>query len=48
MNPTNDRIEALRKAIAEKGFDAIILPSNDPHQSEYVSDYWKIRASGNI
>lgn len=44
MNPTNDRIEALRKAISEKGFDAIILPSNDPHQSEYVSDYWKIRA----
>ncbi|MCH2230590.1 MAG: aminopeptidase P family protein [Crocinitomicaceae bacterium] len=24
--------------------DAIIIPSNDPHQSEYVSDNWKARA----
>ncbi len=24
--------------------DAFIIPSADPHQSEYVSDYWKLRA----
>jgi Xaa-Pro aminopeptidase len=44
MNPTNERIQALRGAMKANGFDAVILPSNDPHQSEYVSDYWKIRA----
>lgn len=44
MNIIDERIHALREAMQTKGFDAIILPSNDPHQSEYVSDYWKIRA----
>jgi len=26
------------------GLDAYIIPSNDPHQSEYVANYWKLRA----
>lgn len=26
-----------------KGVDAVIIPGTDPHQSEYVSDYWKFR-----
>lgn len=43
MKSTNDKIEALRNAMQFAGLDAVILPSNDPHQSEYVSDYWKIR-----
>ncbi|MCL4109448.1 UNVERIFIED_CONTAM: hypothetical protein GTU68_037713 [Idotea baltica] len=25
------------------GFQAFIIPSTDPHQSEYVADYWKVR-----
>lgn len=39
----NQRIEALRKNMQAKGLDAVILPSNDPHQSEYVCDHWKVR-----
>lgn len=39
----NQRISALRAKMSEKGLAAVVLPSNDPHQSEYVADYWKIR-----
>lgn len=38
-----ERIKALRAAMAVEGIDAIIIPANDPHQSEYVADYWKNR-----
>ena len=43
-NSINNRLKELRSAISQHGCDAIIIPSNDPHQSEYVSDYWKARA----
>lgn len=43
MNSINERIQGLRASLKAQSIDAIILPSNDPHQSEYVSDYWKIR-----
>lgn len=39
----NERIQALRSAMKVHGIDAYILPSSDPHQSEYVSDHWKSR-----
>ncbi len=38
-----DRIAALRQAMQQKGLDAYIIPSHDPHQSEYVADRWKSR-----
>lgn len=38
------RIEALRGLMKEKGIDAYIIPSTDPHQSEYVAEHWKSRA----
>ena len=37
------RIEALRALMAEKGLAAFVIPSSDPHQSEYVAPYWEIR-----
>ena len=40
---TNAKIAALRQAMTEKGIHAYIIPSNDPHQSEYVADHWKSR-----
>ena len=40
----NQRLQQLRANMKKSGFDAVILPSNDPHQSEYVCDHWKIRA----
>lgn len=39
----NDRIAALRKTMNEKNLSAYIIPSEDPHQSEYVAEHWKSR-----
>ncbi len=39
-----ERIENFRKLMNERGVDAWIVPSSDPHQSEYVADRWKGRA----
>ncbi len=35
-------IAALRRLMAQKGLDAYIIPATDPHQSEYVPDYWRV------
>jgi len=43
INMINARITSLRKYLTEQGAHAIIIPSNDPHQSEYPPEYWKIR-----
>jgi Xaa-Pro aminopeptidase len=37
------RITALRQAMQSHRIDACIIPSNDPHQSEYVAGHWKAR-----
>lgn len=39
----NNNLEALRDFMRSKGVEAVIIPGTDPHQSEYVSDYWKFR-----
>ena len=39
----NTHLEQLRELMRAKGVDAVIIPGTDPHQSEYVSDYWKFR-----
>lgn len=41
---TRDKLKALRELMQQKGIDAWIVPSGDPHQSEYVADHWKARA----
>ena len=38
-----ENIEKLRQCVRKKNIDAFIVPSNDPHFSEYVADYWKCR-----
>lgn len=44
MNPIiNERIAALRAYIASKGIQAFIIPSTDPHLSEYVASHWQSR-----
>lgn len=43
MTTVKERLSHLRKAMADAHIDALILPANDPHQSEYVADYWKAR-----
>ncbi len=37
------RLGRLRQAMQEEGLDAYLIPSNDPHQSEYVAEHWKAR-----
>ena len=37
------RIDALRKIMAEEGVQAFIVPSTDPHMSEYVAPHWQAR-----
>ena len=36
-------LEQLRDFLRSKGYTACIIPQNDPHMSEYVADYYKIR-----
>ncbi len=43
-NNVNERLAALRREMAESHLDAYIIPSQDPHQSEYVAGHWKARA----
>jgi len=37
------RISLLGKKLFDLNIHAIIIPSSDPHQSEYLADHWKIR-----
>lgn len=39
----SERITALREMMAEQKIDAYIIPSSDPHLSEYPADCWKAR-----
>ena len=39
----HDRIESLRQALTQQDLTAIIVPSADPHLSEYLPEYWQAR-----
>ena len=39
----SSRLSALRQHMKSQGIDVFIIPSGDPHQSEYVADHWKAR-----
>jgi len=39
----NEKIQLLRKHMEKSGLDAYIIPSSDPHLSEYVAEHWKAR-----
>lgn len=38
-----EKIEALRKKMVQYGVDAVILPTSDPHMSEYIPAHWESR-----
>ena len=38
-----NRITDLRQAMQTHGIDALIVPSADPHLSEYLPEYWQAR-----
>lgn len=37
------KLNLLRKEMLDRGIDAYIIPSSDPHQSEYVAEHWLSR-----
>ena len=39
-----ERIAALREAMKQHKIDAYIIPTSDPHMSEYPADCWQYRA----
>ena len=39
-----ERLARLRELMVERKIDAYVVPSGDPHQSEYVADTWQRRA----
>lgn len=38
-----DRVSNLRELMNDRDVEAYIVPTSDPHQSEYVADYYKTR-----
>ena len=38
-----ERIEELRNEMRQRGIEAYIVPSSDPHQSEYVAEHYTAR-----
>ncbi|MCR2099177.1 aminopeptidase P family protein [Campylobacter upsaliensis] len=43
MNIFAKRVGKLREAMQEKGLDAYLVVSADPHLSEYLSEYYKVK-----
>ncbi|AKU95508.1 Xaa-Pro aminopeptidase [Labilithrix luteola] len=43
-SPAADHIRAVRDALARHGISALLIPSADPHLSEYLPGRWKGRA----
>ena len=43
IHTINERVERLRSWMKENGISAFVFPSSDPHNSEYVAEYWKSR-----
>ena len=41
---TNDKLKAVRAEMMKQGVDAIIVPTGDPHQNEYLPEFYKSRA----
>ena len=43
LSTVGDRVAALRSAMQRHRIDAFVVPSADPHLSEYLPGYWKGR-----
>ena len=43
-HPISSRLALLRQAMRRHGVDACLVPSADPHMSEYLPDHWQARA----
>ena len=43
MHENHNILKEIRKRMKKQGVDAMIIPSSDPHQSEYTASHWKTR-----
>lgn len=43
ISEISQRLDRLRAYLDQEGLDAFIIPSSDPHQSEYLAECWKFR-----
>ena len=43
VNPVRSRIEQVRRSLAGHGAHTLLVPSADPHLSEYLPDHWQGR-----
>lgn len=43
LNPIAPRLQALRARMAQQGWHAVLIPSSDPHLSEYLPERWQGR-----
>ena len=39
-----ERLEKLRQSMKKAGIDCYLIPTSDYHDSEYISDYFKVRS----
>ena len=39
----NEKIDHIRQLMEDGNIAAVIIPSDDPHQSEYVAEHWQAR-----
>lgn len=44
MTTTSEKLSALRRAMSHHQIAAFLVPSSDPHQSEYVAPRWETRS----
>ena len=44
MMTTNEKISLLRQAMKAAGANACLIPSSDPHASEYLPEHWAARS----
>ena len=44
MKTASEKIAALRAAMQQNGVDGYLVPSADPHMSEYLPDYYQTRS----
>ncbi|MCF6246699.1 MAG: aminopeptidase P family protein [Desulfobacula sp.] len=40
---TNEKIQQIREWMTGQNIDAVVIPSDDPHKSEYVAEHWQAR-----
>jgi len=44
MNEITTRVEQLRHWMKDHGYAAFLIPTMDPHNSEYVAEHWQCRS----